>query len=329
VSGDLCGTSFPNAIGGWDDSRGREYVYYEAPAGGNGAFRDGDGSNAWGNIDFGNVRTIQTAESLEHGMPLLVMRSELRRDSGGEGRQRGGLGMRRELKLLSGEARYSVLGDRAVIPPFGAAGAGHAAPVRVSLLRDGREMEFDTPGKVTGYPIHAGDVVVMQSAGGGGFGDPLDREPERVLRDLVAGHVSAERARDGYGVVLAADGTVDEPATAVCRAALRAARRKVLSGADERDPYEGGRGRHRVLRLSPALMRSLGLEAGDLVELRGRHPAPLRAWARADTDAPAAEIGLDAFGRRVLGIAAGDPVEVRRLPMPAVPGGLADGPGWR
>jgi N-methylhydantoinase B len=329
VSGDLCGTSFPNAIGGWDAGRGREYVYYEAPAGGNGGFRDGDGSNAWGNIDFGNVRTIQTAESLEHGMPLLVVRSELRRDSGGEGRRRGGLGMRRELRLLAGEARYSALSDRAVIPPFGAAVARHAAPVKVSVLRDSREIEFDTPGKVTGYPIRAGDVVVMQSAGGGGFGDPLEREPERVRQDLGADYISAERARDGYGVVLTADGAVDEPATAVCRAALRAARRRLPVSADERDSYEGGRGRHRVLRLPPALMRSLGVEAGDLVELRGRHPAPLRAWVRADPVAPAAKIGLDAFGRRVLGVDPGDAVEVRRLPMPPVPGGLADGPGWR
>jgi N-methylhydantoinase B len=329
VSGDLCGTSFPNAIGGWDERRQRSYVYYEAPAGGNGGFRDGDGSNAWGNIDFGNVRTIQTAESLENGMPLLVTRSELRRDSGGEGRRRGGLGMRREVKLLHGEARYSALSDRAVIPPFGVAGAGHAAPVKVSVLRGDRELEFDTPGKVTGYPIRAGDVVVMQSAGGGGFGDPLAREPERVRADVAAGYVSGERARDGYGVALTADGAVDEAATQARRTALRAMRRRLPVRADERDPYEGGRGKHRVLRLAPGLARSLGVDTGDLIELLGRHPAPLRAWVRVDASLSDGEIGLDAFGRRVLGVEAGGTVGLTPLPMPPVPGGLADGPGWK
>jgi N-methylhydantoinase B len=329
VSGDLCGTSFPNAIGGWDEQRRRGYVYYEAPAGGNGGFRDGDGSNAWGNIDFGNVRTIQTAESLENGMPLLVTRSELRRDSGGEGRRRGGLGMRREVKLLHGEARYSALSDRAVIPPFGVGGAGHAAPVKVSVLRGDRELEFETPGKVTGYAIRAGDVVVMQSAGGGGFGDPLAREPERVRADVAAGYVSTERARDGYGVVLTADGAVDEAATQARRTALRAMRRRLPVRADERDPYEGGRGKHRVLRLAPGLARSLGVEPGDLVELLGRHPAPLRAWVRVDVSVPDGEIGLDAFGRRVLGVESGATVGLTPLPMPPVPGGLADGPGWK
>ena len=329
VSGDLCGTSFPNAIGGWDERRQHSYVYYEAPAGGNGGFRDGDGSNAWGNIDFGNVRTIQTAESLENGMPLLVTRSELRRDSGGEGRRRGGLGMRREVKLLHGEARYSALSDRAVIPPFGVGGAGHAAPVKVSVLRGDRELEFDTPGKVTGYPIRAGDVVVMQSAGGGGFGDPLAREPERVRADVTAGYVSTERARDGYGVVLTADGAVDEGATQARRTALRAMRRRLPVRADERDPYEGGRGKHRVLRLAPGLARSLGVETGDLVELLGRHPAPLRAWVRVDASLADGEIGLDAFARRVLGVEPGGTVGLAPLPMPPVPGGLADGPGWK
>ena len=165
-----------------------------------------DGTSAWGNIDFGNVRTIQSAEALESGMPLVVERSELRPDSGGEGTTRGALGLRRELRLLDGEARYSVLSDRAVIPPFGVGGAGAAAPVGVSVRRDGEDVPFPTPGKVTGHAIAAGDVVVMQSAGGG-FGDPLARDPERVRRDVRAGYVSPERARHGYGVVLTAAAT--------------------------------------------------------------------------------------------------------------------------
>jgi N-methylhydantoinase B len=323
VSGDLCGTSFPNAIGGRDERRGRGYVYYEAPAGGNGGFLEDDGSSAWGNIDFGNVRTIQSAEQMEHAMPLRIERSELRADSGGEGRTRGGLGMRRDVRLLYGEARYSALSDRAVLPPFGVAGASAAAPVRVSVERDGRRIEFDSPGKVTGYPIHEGDLVVMESAGGGGFGDPLARDPERVRRDVRAGYVTRERARDGYGVVLREDGTVDPEATGARRAELAAARRRLPVRADERPAYAGDRGRHRVLRLAPALARQLGLAPGDLVELHGAHPAPLRAWVALDTGSADGEVPLDALGRRMLGVAPGDAVELRRLATPPVPGGLA------
>jgi len=323
VSGDLCGTSFPNAIGGYDPSRGRHYVYYEAPAGGNGGFRENDGSSAYGNIDFGNIRTIQTAEALESGMPLMVERCLLRRDSGGEGQMRGGLGMRRELRLLAGEARYSVLSDRAAIPPFGMGDGRPAAPVDVSVIRHGVELTFPTPGKVTGYPLVAQDVVVMQSAGGGGYGDPLARDPERVRQDVAAGNVSSERARDGYGVVLTADGQVEEIATRARRAELGAARCRLPVREDDRDPYEGRRGKHRVLRLAPALASRLGLGPGDLVELAGRHPAPLRAWVTLDADMRDDQVPLDALGRRILGLEAGDLVALRRLHMPSIPGGLA------
>ena len=323
VSGDLCGTSFPNAIGGFDPTRQRHYVYYEAPAGGNGGFRENDGSSAYGNIDFGNIRTIQTAEALESGMPLRVERCELRRDSGGEGETRGGLGMRREIRLLAGEARYSVLSDRAAIPPFGVGGAGSGAPVKVSVSRGGAEVEFATLGKATGYPLVSQDVVIMESAGGGGYGNPLARDPERVRDDVAAGHVSAARARDGYGVVLAPDGRVDVEATQRRRAELAATRQRLLVRDDARDAYEGGRGKHRVQRLAPELASRLGLAQGDLVEVLGRHPAPLRAWVKIDADQPDDQVPLDLLARRILGVEAGATVELRRLSRPSVPGGLA------
>ena len=313
VSGDLCGTSFPNAIGGRDARRQRDYVYYEAPSGGNGAWRGGDGPSAWGNIDFGNVRTIQSAEALESGMPLLVEESALRLDSGGEGTMRGGLGFRRAIRLLEGEARYSVLSDRAVLPPFGVGGAGSAAPVKVSVVRDGAETEFATPGKVTGHAIAADDVVVLESAGGGGFGDPLARDPAQVRADVAAGLVSRERALEGYGVVLTGTGEVDAAGTQRQRETLAAARRSVPVIADERDAYEGRRGRHRVVRLAPTLAYALGLATGDVVELLGRHPAPVRAWVHIDAEAPDGRVPLDALGRRMLGVGPDDGVRVRRL----------------
>ena len=80
---------------------------------------------------------------------------------------------------------------------------------------------------------------------------------------------------------------------------------------------------HRVLRLAPAVASRLGVGPHDLVELRGRHPAPLRAWVKLDEDEQDSHVPLDSLGRRILGVDAGDMVELRRLAMPSVPGGLA------
>src|SRR5262249_39045117 len=181
---------------------------------------------------------------------------------------------------------------------FGVAGAGPAAPVTVSVIRDGVELGFPTSGKVTGYALARQDVVVMQSAGGGGYGDPLARDPERVRLDVAAGPGSFERARDGYGVVLTGDAWVDEEATRARRAELAAARPRIPVRADERDPYRGARGKHRVLRFAQAMASTLSLSAGDLVELVGRHPAPLRAWVTLDGDERDDRVPLDAFARR-------------------------------
>ena len=319
VSGDLCGTSFPNSIGGLDAARGRPFVYVEVPAGGNGGFLEADGSSAFVNVDFGNIRSIHNAEHLENEMPLLVERCVLRADSGGPGASRGGLGMRREIRLLDGEATYSVLSDRAVIPPFGILGGASAAPVRVAIVVDGIETELATPGKATGQPIRGGDIVVMESAGGGGYGDPLTRPPARVAADVAAGYVSADRARADYGVVIADDGTIDEEATDDLR---RGRALPVLTvEADESPPYDGIRGRHRRLCVTPGLAAKLGVGEGDLIELLGRHPAPLRAWIRLDETAPRTDsLPLDSFARRVLGVEAGGTVRLRRLETIIRPG---------
>ena len=139
--------------------------------------------------------------------------------------------------------------------------------------------------------------------------------------------VSAERAREGYGVVLDAAGEVDEEATAAAREALRRGRFRIAVRADETDPYTGVRGRRRTLRLAAVNAGRLGVADDDLVELLGAHPAPLRAWVRVEEDeADAGTLGLDTFGRRVLGVGEGDEVELRRIAQPHPPGGMAHPP---
>ena len=91
---------------------------------------------------------------------------------------------------------------------------------------------------------------------------------------------------------------------------------------DEADCYEGFRGRHRVLRLPAGLAAGLGVAEGGLVELLGRHPAPLRAWVRIVEGGPEGSLPLDAFARRVLGLVGGDEVVLRPLSMPVIPGDM-------
>jgi N-methylhydantoinase B len=320
VSGDLCGTSFPNSIGGWDRERSRSYVYYEVPAGGNGGFDDADGSSAFVNVDFGNIRSLHNVESLESDLPLLVERSELRRNSGGPGRMRGGLGLRREVRLLEQEAVYSVLSDRAVIPPFGILGGGSSAQVRVSIMSDGKEIPLRTPGKATGHIIHRDDVIVMQSAGGGGYGDPLARDLDGVLRDFQHGYLSVETAKSDYGAIITDEETLDREQSFQLREQLQKERPQLTVLADESSAYEGIKGRHRTVRIHPDQASKLGLEAGDLVELLGNHPAPLRAWAKPAADASVGSVPLDAFGRRALGVETGDKIGLRKLATILRPG---------
>ena len=324
VSGDLCGSSFPNAIGGYNKRRNRPYVYYESPAGGNGGFKESDGSSAFANVDFGNLPTIQNVESIENEMPLIVEKCELRLDGGGEGMKRGGTGMRREVRLIDEEASYSVLSDRGVIPPYGMFGGGAGRQYHLSIRRGGEEIDFDTPGKVTGHPIRRDDVVIIRASGGGGYGDPLDRDPEAVRADVEFGVVSVKRARDGYGVILSPDNKVDEKQTKALRDEKKAKRFHLSATLDPSfKPYIGRKGHRRVLQISPADAKTLGVKADNLVEILGKNPAPLRAWVMIKDDAKSGTFPIEEFGCKVLGIKNGDRVEIRYLWTPHIPKGMA------
>ncbi|MBX9699474.1 MAG: hydantoinase B/oxoprolinase family protein, partial [Acetobacteraceae bacterium] len=269
VAGDLCRTSFHNLIGGYDARTKREWVHYEWSAGGNGAFREGDGPSAMAPFDWGDLVTVQPSEVLETRFPLLVEESRLRTDSGGAGATRGGLAMQRRIRMLAPEGRYSLLSDGAVVPSFGVLGGRGGLPVASWVEKaDGRREEFDTPGKVGGHLMRAGDVVVLRSAGGGGYGDPLDRAPDRVAEDVRLGLVSAAAAAMFYGVVLAADGEADAEATAQRRARLRDARLPLTVTRMPRDKVflRGEVSERRLWRLHPQDAARRGLGEGVLAE---------------------------------------------------------------
>lgn len=314
VTADQCGTTFQNLLGGVDERTGEPFLYYDYPPGGNGGFPESDGPDVMNPVDLGDISTVQPVEVLESNSPVLVESCSYRVDSCGDGARRGGLGARRATRLLAAEGLYSVQADRTVVPPYGLLGGHAGACVRTTIEREGRVIEFPTPGKVAGEKMRRGDVLVMESAGGGGWGSPLDREPERVLADLRAGVITIGKAREVYGVVLAGDGTVDAGATAAQRAALADAAPRLRSATlADADSFGGQRGRHRRARLAAATAAGLGVGSGGLIELHGCGPAPLRAWVElSEGDEGSVAIGAD--GLAILGVTSGASLHVRVLP---------------
>ena len=309
VAGDLKGGGNHCYVGGPDPRTGETFIFYEYPAGGTGGFDGGDGSNtvrAWTESD---MTTLQPIEAIEQLYPVRVEATELREDSGGPGRWRGGLGLTRAVRILGPHTQLSVLAERAVLPPFGVCGGGAGATNRFWLRRDAHAIQpSPLPGKVSGFPVGAGDVLMMESSGGGGFGDPLERDPSRVAADLAEGYVTPGAAEAVYGVVLR-DGTIDPDATAARRAALRAGRRRVrlATGAG----LESARGR--ALRLDAGTASALGAGPGAIVELVNPRGAPLRAWivGLLEGHGPRAELAPAALPMLALG--EGAEVEVRAV----------------
>ena len=301
VSGDVHRTSFHNLIGGIHPATGKEYVHYEWSSGGNGGFAEADGPSAMAAIDWGDLSTVQPSEVLETRFPLRVETSALGPGTAGAGRHRGGQSMRREVRLLAPSATYSVLSDGAVLPAFGIEGGGAAAPVASHVVRHGRTLPFSTPGKIGGFALKRDDIVVIRSAGGGGFGDPLEREPEDVAFDVREGYVDAAEARQVYGVVLTAKGAANARATVALRQKLRAARfAPAVVPTDTRLYRRNGVSERRICPLNPADARRAKLKADAIVELVGEHGAPLRAWVSLDRTVKAGTVPLDAYGREVL-----------------------------
>jgi len=147
-------------------------------------------------------------------------------DSGGAGRWRGGLTTDRIYRVEYDEATLTVTAERGRVAPKGLFGGLEGARFRSTVTRpDGSQAEM--PSKGSAVIVRKGDRVSIRCAGSGGYGDPLDREPERVLKDVVDGYVTAQAARELYGVALSDDNRrIDAPSTLALRRRLRAAKGK-------------------------------------------------------------------------------------------------------
>lgn len=320
VSADIHRTSFHNLIGGIDPATGSEFVHYEWSCGGNGGFKESDGPSAMAAIDWGDLTTVQPTEVLESRFPLHIEWTQLGLDSGGAGERRGGLGMRRALRLTRGNALYSLLSDGAIMPPFGIHGGETGAPVDSYVIgADGTEHRFDSPGKVGGHPLSEGDTVILQSAAGGGYGDPLARNPQDVWRDVQNDIVSHEIAERVYGVCFDTNGDIAEEATTTRRNDISAGRPSLKTVRCTADPYvDSGPSKKRTIRLHPDDIIGASLEVGQKIELHDDIGAPLRGWLVADPEVTLGTVPLDEKGITLLGVTENQSIRVRPLYTPQV-----------
>jgi N-methylhydantoinase B len=309
VAGDLKGGANHCYVGGPHPRTGETFIFYEYPAGGTGGFEGGDGSNAVRTWTESDMTTLQPVEAVEQLYPVRVERTALRADSGGPGQWRGGLGLVREVRVLAPGAQLSVLAEKAVLPPFGVCGGASGATNRFWVRRGDTALQpSPLPGKVSGFPLQRGDVFIMESSGGGGFGDPLERDPALVAADLAEGYVTSAAAEATYGVVLRA-GAIDGGSTAARRHEMRAARRSVpLVAVADLDASQG-----RTVRLGAATAERLGVNVGAIVELVNPRGAPLRAWVVGLTSGAGERAEVAPAAQRMLGLADGAGVEVRRV----------------
>ena len=178
---------------------GKDFVYVEALGGGMGARAAKDGVQ----VHITNTSNLPV-EALETEYPLRVLRYELVRDTGGAGRFRGGLAIRKDIQTLV-PVLFSAHSDRHRVPPWGLRGGRAGKPGRFTLVSaSGRSKRIKS--KVSGLKLEENDIFRIQTAGGGGFGPPGRRDAKSIQRDLRNGKISRAEARKYHGVVLGLSG---------------------------------------------------------------------------------------------------------------------------
>ena len=169
------GSSGNFALGGNDPARGRDYVMYQISGGGYGGNASHDGlSNGCSTIGISKSPPV---EIMEQAYPVLYRHYALREGSGGAGKHRGGFGLAYEVEILRGEARASFVMDHGRFGPQGALGGADGAVNTVTVFRDGEAHVPPHLSKEQDIPLKAGDRVRVGTPGGGGYGDPFERDP--------------------------------------------------------------------------------------------------------------------------------------------------------
>jgi N-methylhydantoinase B len=188
-------------LGGIDPRLNKPYVMYMWNEGGFGGGPSMDGGDAPTMAMFATGSRNQPVEVHERFFPVTYTELTISQDSAGDGYWRGCPGIRHSYRLQYGDGVVGVFGDRGHHAPWGVQG-GHGADPQTVFVNRGTPRERILGMFVSDIPVSAGDVVEVWSAGGGGYGDPLDRAPERVLADVQSGIISPARAKEVYGVIV-------------------------------------------------------------------------------------------------------------------------------
>jgi len=192
------GTSGNFSLGGFDPEQQRHYIMYMFSGGGYGGWWGNDGlTNGCSAIGISKTQPI---EVLEQHYPILYEEYALREGSAGPGRQRGGFGVNYRVRLLRGEAKASFVMDHGVVGPSGLMGGGDGGRNEVTVRQSGITTTPLHVSKGEGYHMRVGDHVQVRTPGGGGYGEPFDRDPALLERDLRRGYLSPEQARQEYGI---------------------------------------------------------------------------------------------------------------------------------
>jgi N-methylhydantoinase B len=184
-------------------ANGSFFDTHDSGHGGWGACATHDGSGPYRTMAHGDTRIIPL-ELQESLMPFRIETFSLREDSGGAGKFRGGMGFRKVYRIL----RPCLLGtnlDRTKYPPWGVHDGREGKAGRFTLVKAGETQERSVE-KENAYPLQPGDLVCIETGGGGGYGSPAERPLELIQRDLDAGYVSTVTAKKDYGVTIGADG---------------------------------------------------------------------------------------------------------------------------
>ena len=191
------GSSGNFALGGHDPARGRDFVMYQISGGGYGGSASEDGlSNGCSTIGISKSPPV---EVMEQAYPVLYRHYALHEGSGGAGRHRGGFGLAYEIELLRGSARASFVMDHGRTGPLGALGGEDGGLNRVKVIRGGEEHVPPHLSKEQDIPLTAGDRVQVRTPGGGGYGDPRERDRNLVARDVAMGYYTADEAKARFG----------------------------------------------------------------------------------------------------------------------------------
>ncbi len=211
------------------------FMFYDWLPGGWGGRNGRDGTNLM-NASFGTGMMVQPVEGQERGAPILTTEYEAVTDSAGPGRFRGGVGVRKTSLLREAENTViSYICDRERAVVWGTEGGLPSMPHGLHIRRAGADEDTWLGAVFSDVPLNAGDLFSRPTAGGGGYGDPLERDPDKVRDDVADDYVSIGRAAKDYGVVLEVvdrdlcQYRIDAEATAGARAAIRAARRGWLA----------------------------------------------------------------------------------------------------